>query len=145
MDFGALGTATQVDEEITAFDGTGTYFKYEVKGANSFTQTGNTSRENGTTFVQQELSLQLPKMSKEDHKEFKLLTHGLVQVIVEDYNGNYFVMGLENGAEVTAFSAATGAAMGDLSGYSLTLSASEAWTAPFYTDAVSFLATLTEG
>ena len=38
-------------------------------------------------------------------------------VAVEDYNGNVFIMGLENGAEVTGGTIVTGAAMADLSGY----------------------------
>jgi len=45
--------------------------------------------------------------------------------------GNVFVMGLEHGAEVTGGTIVTGAAMGDLSGYTLTLSAQELKPANF--------------
>ena len=70
-------------------------------------------------------------MSKEDNKELKLLAFGRPHVAVEDYNGNVFVMGLEHGAEVTGGTISTGAAMADLSGYTLTLAASELKPANF--------------
>ena len=70
-------------------------------------------------------------MSKEDNKELKLLAFGRPHVAVEDYNGNVFVMGLEHGAEVTGGSISTGASMSELSGYSITLSASELKPANF--------------
>ena len=130
-DFGDYGTVTQTDDEITDMSGTFTAFKYELKGNSSFEQTITSSRENGTTFFEQTLNLTLKKLSKEDNKELKLLAYGRPHVAVEDYNGNVFVMGLEHGAEVTGGTISTGAAMGDLSGYTLTLAAQELLPANF--------------
>ena len=130
-DFGDYGTVTQTDDEITDMDGTFTAWKYELKGNSSFEQTITSSRENGTTFFEQTLNLTLKKLSKEDNKELKLLAFGRPHVAVEDYNGNVFIMGLEHGAEVTGGTISTGAAMGDLSGYTLTLSAQELKPANF--------------
>jgi len=130
-DFGGYGTVTQTNDEITDMSGTFTAFEYELKGNSSFEQTITSSRENGTTFFEQSLNLTLKKLSKEDNKELKLLAYGRPHVAVEDYNGNVFVMGLEHGAEVTGGSIVTGAAMGDLSGYTLTLSAQEVLPANF--------------
>jgi len=130
-DFGDFGTVTQTDDEITDMSGTFTAYKYELKGNSSFEQAITSSRENGTTFFEQTLNLTLKKLSKEDNKELKLLAFGRPHVAVEDYNGNVFVMGLEHGAEVTGGSISTGAAMGDLSGYTLTLAASELKPANF--------------
>jgi len=130
-DFGDYGTVTQTDDEITDMTGTFTAFKYELKGNSSFEQAITSSRENGTTFFEQTLNLTLKKLSKEDNKELKLLAFGRPHVAVEDYNGNVFVMGLEHGAEVTGGTISTGAAMGDLSGYTLTLSAQELKPANF--------------
>lgn len=59
------------------------------------------------------------------------MAYGRPHVFVEDYNGNVFVMGLEHGAEVTGGTVVTGAAMGDLSGYTLTLTAQEKVPANF--------------
>ena len=130
-DFGDLGTVTETDDEITDLSGTFTAYKYEVKGNSSFEQNITSSRENGTTFFEQTLNLTLHKLSKEDNKELKLLAYGRPHVAVEDYNGNVFLMGLQHGADVSGGTIVTGAAMGDLSGYTLSLSAMEVKPANF--------------
>jgi len=136
VDFGDLGTVTLTNDEITNItglnqDGNLTAFKYELKGNSSFEQTITSSRENGTTFFDQTLTLTLKKLSKEDNKELKLLAYGRPHVAVEDYNGNVFMMGLEHGADVTGGTISSGAAMADLSGYTLTLNAQETLPANF--------------
>jgi hypothetical protein len=128
-DFGDLGTITLTNDEIMS--GTFTAFKYEVKGNSSFEQNITSSRENGTTFFEQTLNLTLHKLSKEDNKELKLIAFGRPHIAVEDYNGNVFLMGREHGADVSGGTIVTGAAMGDLSGYTLTLSAMETLPANF--------------
>ena len=115
-DFGTLGTITSVDDEITDMTGTTvgavdnslTLFTYEVKGNNSFETTVNASRENGTVFYEQVLNITLKKLTKEDHKELKLLAAGRPHVFVVDQNDNVFLMGKENGADVTAGTVSTG-------------------------------------
>lgn len=123
-------TNTDVIETITG-GGTINAYKYELKGTSSFEQSINSSRENGTTFFEQTLNLVLKKQDLATHKEIKLLSYGRPRVIVKDHNGNYFVMGLDWGAEVTGGSIVTGAAHGDLSGYNLTLTAQEKIPANF--------------
>jgi len=61
-----------------------------------------------------------------------LLAFGRPHVIVKDHNNNYFYCGLEWGADVTGGTISTGAAMGDLSGYTLTLTAQERIPANFF-------------
>jgi hypothetical protein len=122
-------------DEITDISATFTAYVYEVKGNSSFEQSFNSSRENGTTFFTQTLNLTLPKLSKEDNKQLKLMAYGRPQVVVQDYNGNAFFMGLNYGAEVTGGTIVTGAAMGDLSGYTLTLEAQEQLPANFISGA----------
>ena len=131
VNFGDLGTITEVDDEITDLSGTFSAYKYEVKGSSSFEQNITSSRENGTTFFEQTLNLTLHKLSKEDNKELKLLAYGRPHVAVVDYNGNVFLMGLNNGADISGGTIVTGAAMGDLSGYTLTLSGMEQKPANF--------------
>ena len=124
------GSGDQTDA-IDAVNGTPTAYRYELKGTSSFTQTITSSRENGTTFFQQELALTLKKLSIVDHKQIKLLSYGRPQVIVEDNNSNFFFCGLEHGMDVTGGTIVTGAAMGDLSGYTLTLTGMEPVPANF--------------
>ena len=86
------------------------------------------SRENGTTFFETTVTLTLPKLSKEDNAELKLLAYGRPHICLEDRNGNFFLVGKEHGCEVTGGSIASGTAFGDISGYSLTLTSQEVFT-----------------
>jgi hypothetical protein len=131
VNFGDLGTITETADEVTNMTGTFSAYKYDLKGNSSFEQSFNSSRENGTTFFEQTLNLQFSKLTKEDNKELKLMAYGRPQVVVLDYNDNAFLMGSEHGAEVTGGTIVTGAAMGDLSGYTLTLTAQELKPANF--------------
>ena len=137
VDFGSLGTVTQTDDAISDMTGTFTAFQYDVKGNSSLEQTITSSRENGTTFFEQALTLTLPKLSKEDNKELKLLSFGRPHIVVEDYNGNAMMCGVEFGCEVTGGTISTGTAMGDMSGYSLTLVGTEKMPANFIESAVA--------
>jgi hypothetical protein len=117
---GVTYDATDTDA-ITAIAGTPTGYKYDLKGNSSFEQTINSSRENGTTFFTQTLNLTLKSITAKDLKQIKLLAYGRPQIIVEDNNGKFFYAGLKNGMEVTGGTIVTGAAMGDLSGFTLTI------------------------
>jgi len=135
-EYDSLGTITYdsgsgVEDTIDAFGGTPTWFQFDVKGASSFEQTITSSRDTGTSFYEQVLNLTLKKMSKETHNELKLIVRSRPHIVVEDNNGNKFMMGLEYGAEVTGGSVVTGTAMGDLSGYTLTFTAQEKLPANF--------------
>ena len=103
-------------------------FKYELRGTSSLEETITASADNGTVFYEQALNLTLPKLSATDTKEIKLLAASRPQIIVQDYNNNYVIVGLENGADVSGGTIVTGTAMGDMSGYTLVFSAME--TAP---------------
>ena len=118
-DYGTLGAATIVSGEITALAGTPVWYQFDVKGSSSLETAINSSRENGTTFYESTLTMALTFQDKATQEELKLITHARPHVAVEDYNGNFFLVGLEHGAEDTGGSIATGAAMGDLSGYNL--------------------------
>jgi hypothetical protein len=129
-DYGTLGAATIASGEVTALAGSPALFQFDIKGNSSLETAINSSRENGTTFYETTLNLTLTFIDKLTQEELKLIAHARPHVFVEDYNGNYFVVGLEHGAEVTGGSIVSGAAMGDLSGFTLTMVAQE--TAPPY-------------
>ena len=119
--------ATAGSEDTVAFDGVwdATNYQYALKGTSSLTTNIQASRENGTVAFEQVLELTLPKLTKEDNYQIKLLAWGRPRIVVEDYNGNYFLVGREHGADVTGGTVVTGAAMGDLSGYTLSFTAME--------------------
>jgi len=111
-------------EEITALASPVTCFKYELKGANSFDETNENSRENGTSFWSGTGTFVFKKQSLTSQKELKLLAAGRPHIIVEDYNGKFRLAGMKNGAEC-AVNTASGTAMGDLSGYNITATTQE--------------------
>jgi hypothetical protein len=137
VNFGDLGAITYDvtnTDVIDAIAGTPSAYKYDIKGTSTFTQNIQSDRATGTTAFEQVLEITLKKLSVADHKELKLLAYGRPQVIVEDYNGNYFLAGLEHGMDVTGGTIVTGGAMNELSGYTLTLTGMERVPANFLGD-----------
>lgn len=130
-DFGTLGTLTVTGGEVTAISGTPDIFKYEIKGNSTLETAINSSRENGTTFYETTLNMTLTYLEKDTQEELQTIAHARPHVFVEDYNGNYFLVGAVHGAEVTGGTIVTGGAMGDLSGFTLVLTAQET-VAPYY-------------
>jgi hypothetical protein len=118
------------DGEITTLSGETVYY-YELKGNSSYTETVNTSRDNGTTFFSQELTLALKKLTNEMTTQLKLLAFGRPQIIVWTMNGDALLVGEHEGADMTAGTIQTGGAMGDLYGYSLTFTGTEKLPAAF--------------
>lgn len=117
--------------EVTAFPSGSTVYYYQLKGTSAYTETVNTSRENGTTFFSQELVLNLKKLTNEMTTQMKLMAYGRPQIVVHTMNGDALLVGEEEGADVTAGSIQTGAAMGDLYGYSITFTGQERLPAAF--------------
>jgi hypothetical protein len=108
-----------------------TVYYYELKGTSAYTEAVNSSRENGTTFFNQELTLNLKKLTNEMTTQLKLMAYGRPQVIVWTMNGDALLVGEKEGADVTAGTIQTGAALGDLYGYSVTLTGQEKLPAAF--------------
>lgn len=127
-DFGGLGDITVTSNEISAISGTPTVYQYDIKGNSTLETAVTSSRENGTTFYESTLTLNLVYQDKDTQAEIKLLAVARPHIWVEDYNGNYWLLGKVHGAELTSGNFSSGAGMGDLSGYSLTFVAQE--TAP---------------
>ena len=124
------GTAT-ADPLLTAIPSGSTLYCYQLKGTSAYTETVNSSRENGTTFFTQELTLNLKKLTNEMTTQLKLMAYGRPQIIVATMNGDAFLVGKEEGADLTAGTIQTGAAMGDLYGYSVTMTGMEKLPAQF--------------
>ena len=116
---------------ITALPTGSTVYYYELKGTSAYTETVNSSRENGTTFFTQDITLNLKKLTNEMTTQLKLLAYGRPQVIVWTKNGDAFVAGLTEGCDLTAGTIQTGAGLGDLYGYSITMQGMESFPATF--------------
>ena len=107
-------------------------YKYELKSTqNSFQTAIESSRDNGTTFFTQTLVAALKRQDFATHKNVKLLAYGRPRIIVRTMTDQFFLMGLDQGADVSAGEISSGAALGDFNGYSLTFTAMEELPANF--------------
>jgi len=107
-------------------------YKFELKSnSNSFIQAIESSRDNGTTFFTQTLVINLKKQDVVTTKNVKLLAYGRPRIVVRSMTDQFFLVGLDQGADVSAGEISTGAALGDFNGYSLTFTAQEELPANF--------------
>lgn len=122
------GTGDNTDQ-ITAVDTNGTTFsiyKFELKNsANTFETAINSSRDTGTTFFESTLSITLPKQDVKSHKNIKLIAYGRPRIIVHARGDQFFLMGLDQGCDVSAGTATSGGELGSFSGYQLTFTSQE--------------------
>ena len=117
--------------EVTAVPSGSVLYFYQLKGSSAYTETVNSSRDNGTTFFSQELSLQLKKLTAEATKEFKLLAYGRPKIVVHTRNGDALLVGRIEGADMTGGTISAGVAYGDLYGYTAVFTAQESLPANF--------------
>jgi hypothetical protein len=108
-----------------------TAYYYDLKGTSAYTETVNSSRENGTTFFSQELVLNLKKLTNEMTTQLKLMAYGRPQIFVHTMQGDTLLVGQREGADLTGGTIQTGAALGDLYGYSITFTGQEQFPAAF--------------
>lgn len=81
--------------------------------------------QNGTIAYEQVLTIILGKNEATKRNQIKLIGQAEVVAIVEDRNGKYWLLGEENGLELTGGNSASGTALTDLNGWSLTLTGQE--------------------
>lgn len=141
VEFAAIDTLGDVTysadtDIITSFSGTPVWYKYELNStANNYVENIISDADAGTTYFEQVLTLSLKRLDAVTTKQIKLMAYSLNHVRITDRNGNVYIMGLEKGAKITAGSSSTGGALGDFSGYNLTISANEKTGANFYLEA----------
>ena len=103
------------------------WFVYYVeKETASFTDTANNNIQNGTSFMSSELKFIFNKLSATIRNEFNVLRQTSVILCFRDMNDNYWIMGYENGADMTTGTLMTGTARGDRSGADITFTSKDA-------------------
>jgi hypothetical protein len=127
-DYESLGE-TVSGGEITAFaTASAVFYQYEqLKETSAVTETITASIQNGTVYYAPEVTIVIPKLAASTRDEIKLLAQNRVVIMytTNDETPNTFVVGRTNGLEISAGTAATGTAFGDLQGYTLTFSGME--------------------
>ena len=123
---GAYSDATtftyDAEDVIDAVTSSETYYTFKFRPQTAgFTEELTKSLENGTTFYTQTLTTMFHKLDAAKRNSMLLLAKTSLHVIVETQNGDYWWVGLANGADVSANTAGTGTAYGDKNGYDLTI------------------------
>tara|TARA_B100000768_G_scaffold33866_1_gene32403 strand:- start:1514 stop:2056 length:543 start_codon:yes stop_codon:yes gene_type:complete len=130
--FGELtGITIDATTKEATVTGSPTWYEFDVKGNSSLETTVTSSRENGTTFYTQTLNLTLTFLDAKTQAALQTMAVARPHIVIEDYYGNSFLCGFENGMEATGGTVVTGAAAGDLSGFTLTFEGMEE-LAPFF-------------
>lgn len=102
-----------------------TVYKYELKGTSNFEQALQPNADAGTELWQQNVLIVLRKQDAVMHKQLKLMAYGRPSIIVKNRNGQFFIVGLEYGTDMTAGTISNGTQMVDFNGYNFTLTAME--------------------
>tara|TARA_R110000868_G_scaffold227075_2_gene480058 strand:+ start:1194 stop:1724 length:531 start_codon:yes stop_codon:yes gene_type:complete len=127
-DYGITATAQVVASLGTLVE----TFKYEFTGnTNGLTETPTIDWNTGAYLFTQVLTGTFPIQDEETQHELSLLMRNRVIVFIEDYNSNIKLMGYVNSAKSTNGSAVLGLAKGDLTGYTIELTAEEPEYSPF--------------
>jgi hypothetical protein len=137
LNYTTASFSTNANGEISAYPSGSTVYYYDLKGNSSYTETVNSSRDNGTTFFSQELTLNLKKLTNEMTTQLKLMAYGRPIIAVNTLAGDTLIVGRTQGADVTAGTIQTGAAIGDLYGYSVTFTGLEQLPAAFISGSTS--------
>ena len=121
---GGLGNSitgyTVTNSMVSAIGGTGTWFNFQLpKQSASLTETLGVNDVAQSVTFQPELVVNLPKLDTTLRDVFvDLVSQNEIFVLVEDNNTRYWLVGLDNGLQVTAGSLQTGQAYTDLNGAS---------------------------
>ena len=116
---------TYTSEVLTAITAA-TAYRYELqKATGSLSESISVSQENGTVFFENTLTIKLFKLTAAMRDELKLIVQNRLAVFVLDNNNSQWVIGEVNGAEITGGTSETGTALGDLNGYTLTITTQE--------------------
>jgi hypothetical protein len=119
---------TTVDGAITAFTLTSgkKFFRYDlVKKTSSFEETIKANVENGTLAYEQMLNLIFNKGETSTRNQIRLLAQNVLLCIVKDKNNKYWLMGEENGVDLTEGKFSSGVNGEDRNGYELTFMGEE--------------------
>lgn len=116
----------EIASYATATSPTPVHYKFEqFTEAASFAQTGTFSLENGSVFYDQQLTLMFHKQSTELRNQLLVLAQARMSIIIEDQNGNYWLLGKDNGVYALSADIQSGKAFGDMNGITLVLQGKE--------------------
>ncbi len=103
-----------------------TLLQYDLRpNLSSLTVNFNSDAATGTSFWTAVLSVTLQKINHDSTNQLKLAAYNRSQIFVRDAMDNIFLLGMNTGCNITAGTMVSGAAKGELSGYTLEFTAEE--------------------
>ena len=137
-----LSSVTAVSQNasgyVTAITKTGLFYKYELipRGANSFTQNIQADPATGSVAYEPTITAMFSKLNYTNSQKLDLIIKNRMAIIVELKDGTFFYAGKDAGMEVNGGSAASGAAMNEFQGYTLTFGGMEKAFSPEVNSAI---------
>jgi hypothetical protein len=122
---------TETNNEITAIamSGSSKFYDFYIRPASAsvYTEAFTISKENGSTYVVQTLTLDFLLRDSVKRNAIALMAYGQkrMAVIIKDYNDKCWYMGKIDGAMLINTESTSGANKGDRNGYTVTLEAEE--------------------
>lgn len=137
----ASSTITAGAVTAMAMASTKKLWTYDVGKSNAnFEEDMAKSLEAGTLFYKPKIDFALKKMTVATQNELHILAQNELVVAWKDNNGNYWIMGLENGIDLMERKAGSGKGLADMNGYTNSLSGEEPM--PVYGISSAIIATL---
>jgi len=127
-DFSDITVTTVAAGVVTALaQAAGSFYRYELEKENgSLVETHTGSLENGTNFYEGVLEFHTMNLSASQSEELTLVDQARMFIIVKDNNGVYWTVGAYKGADKLTGTSVTGAAFGDMNGYTYSITSKEA-------------------
>ena len=130
---GSIDSTSGTTGLISGITGSGAFYKFELtRQTGDFTETINSSVENGTIFYEQVCNAPFHKLQSETRNKVRVLAKNPdIRMIVETNNGSedgvgvFFLLGQTRGLSLSGGTGQTGTAFGDLNGYTLTFTGQE--------------------
>jgi len=126
--FGDITIDTVAAGVITAMTQAGvtSFYRYSLEKENgSLVETHTGSLENGTNVYDSVLDFNTKNLTASESEELTLLDQARLFVIVKDMNGTYWTVGAYHAADKLSGTSVTGAAFGDLNGFTYSISSKE--------------------
>lgn len=127
----AGGTVTSINMAL----GTSFYPIRFRRNTSNVTEAGELSPENGTIVITQTATVLIPKIQVTTRQRILEYSNKKLILLIQDQNTNWRLFGENNGCYMTQFDNATGTALRDANGYTLTFTSEEPVQAQFVTAA----------
>lgn len=133
------GTASPVLNQITGFTGATTSFYKITQPVNTagYTETATVNEQTQTAVFAQSLEFSIYGVNQDLADDVSAIVRGRWRVLIQDKQGNFFLLGEKIPAYVSAFTGGLGKGGNDTNGYTITLSTESGYSITQVTSAAA--------